>query len=300
MNVNPSPSTRFKPGHPGGPGRGKGNPNKTTILQRAGVVRPLDEVLADAKNWQGSHTDLLESVMRDEVHPLDTRLACANALIRAGTGDKPRKPPDLSRFTALEKEVFLALIHKAYGDQMQIDDKALPPPRASEQALDVLSYLAGDDEDNEAEDERDAEPEPKAAKPEPEPAKPEPALKSKAKRFDEQPTPKAQRSEAVPAKPVEAPKSADAGNGKPLPALHAPVAPPERSPTRGVAPMENGCSPISAQRPQRGAKCWDCGSPVFWRPAVSSMAEPWRCKKCHPPGNLNYVACDTGISRTIR
>ena len=101
-NPNPSPHTRFRPGQSGNPsGRKSGSLNEKTVLGGVRQVCPLDEVLADERSSKGSYPQLLESVLRDEQHPLDVRLSCANALMRGGAGDKPQQQQvDLSHMTS--------------------------------------------------------------------------------------------------------------------------------------------------------------------------------------------------------
>ena len=149
-NPNPSPATRFKPGSEwrgNAKGPKTGNPHKSTILRASRQVRPLDEVLADANNWRGTHSELLESVMRDEQHPIDTRLACANSPMRAGIGgDKPKSSADMKRLTTMERELFLALAYKLTdgAQAWKIDDYPMPEPRRSQEVQDILDYIAAD------------------------------------------------------------------------------------------------------------------------------------------------------------
>jgi hypothetical protein len=94
-NPNPSPATRFKPGNNANPKGAPRGPHFSTILRALPAVRPLEEVLADVRAWQGTALQLIESVMRDPNNLLDIRLACADRLLRHEAGSAQEAQPIL-------------------------------------------------------------------------------------------------------------------------------------------------------------------------------------------------------------
>ena len=196
----------------------------------------------------------------------------------------------------MERQLFLSLAYKLQdgAQAWKIDDHPMPPPAVSREVQDILDYIGADD-GVELDDDADSDTDPSLVsrrtqvdKPTPEPPPP-PKPQPKPTRFDISTKPKPKRGDTSPV------KSGGLAGANRLPALP----PPEEPPSRGLA-AECNCPPVNDQRPQRDAKCWVCGSPRFWRSAVSGPGDVWRCKKCHPPGNVNFIECNTHADRTIR